>query len=44
MIVDYLYEMTQILKNIPMQIQNIHEKPHVVISILGEMKFYKNLN
>lgn len=42
MIVDYLYEMAQILKNIPMQILNIHEKPHVVI--LGEMIFYKNLN
>lgn len=44
MTVGYLYEMTQILKNIPMQILNIHEKPHVAISILGEMKFYKNLN
>ena len=44
MTVGYLYEMSQILKNTPMQILNIHEKPHVAISILGEMKLYKNLN
>lgn len=45
MTIGYLHEMTQIIKNIPVQILNIHEKPHVAILILGEMKVYcKNLN